>query len=167
MRLHRLGPLLASLGAAQGDSLCLEPAGPLAVRASLVRASGEEEAEEAAGEQGQEGWQVEDEGEEPSQHEQLPSGRSALGAAAFGSGSAAASLPNPAPSQQGLWRAVDQLLAALETQGGVAPSLTASCRAAFASLPSHAWRQAHVSNLSGSVDSSDWQGAAAWLAAQC
>lgn len=38
--LHRLTRLLASLGAKPGDTLCLEPAGRLAARASLVKASG-------------------------------------------------------------------------------------------------------------------------------
>lgn len=36
-RLQRLRGLLASLGATPDDTLCLEPAGPLAVRASLIK----------------------------------------------------------------------------------------------------------------------------------
>lgn len=94
-RLNRLTRLLDSLDAAAGDALCLEPAGPLAARASLVKAAAAA-AEVAVGEEGE---QQQEQRREQQQEQPTPSDHSMPGTPAGGGGSAGAALPDPGSLQ--------------------------------------------------------------------
>ena len=176
-RLRSLGGLLASLGATPGDSLCLEPTGPLAVRASLVTtapAPAQQQEQAGGGGQQEQAAAVADvpaAASLPPQAAEAGPSDPALGPAVPAPAAPAAALPAPAASapldEGAMWLEAARVLAALQSEGGVAPALVGAYRHAFAGLSHDRWRQAHLTVLQGFAGSSNWAAAADWMRQEC